>query len=35
MDTAVWNVAALLAALFSVTGLAKITQPRLEMAEGR
>lgn len=34
MDTAVWIVAALLAALFSVTGLAKITQPRLDMAEG-
>jgi len=35
MDTAVWIVAALLAALFLVTGLAKITRPRLEMAEGR
>jgi hypothetical protein len=34
MDTAVWIVAALLAALFLVTGLAKITQPRLKMAEG-
>ena len=34
MDTAVWIVAALLAALFLVTGLAKITRPRLEMAEG-
>ena len=34
MDTAVWIVAALLAALFLVTGLTKITQPRLKMAEG-
>jgi hypothetical protein len=34
MDTAVWIVAALLAALFLVTGLVKITQPRLRMAEG-
>jgi DoxX-like family len=34
MDTAVWIVAALLAALFLVTGVAKITQPRLKMAEG-
>ena len=34
MDTAVWIVAALLAALFLVTGLTKLTQPRLKMAEG-
>ena len=34
MDTAVWIVAALLAALFLVTGLTKFTQPRLKMAEG-
>ena len=34
MDTAVWIVAALLAALFLVTGLTKITQPRLKMAQG-
>src|SRR6187455_1331923 len=34
MDTAVWIAAALLAALFLVTGLTKITQPRLEMAGG-
>lgn len=34
MDTAVWIVAALLAALFLVTGLTKITQPRFKMAEG-
>ena len=35
MDTAAWIVAALLAALFLVTGHTKITQPRLKMAEGR
>ena len=34
MDTAVWIVVALLAALFLVTGLAKITQPRLKLADG-
>ena len=34
MVTAVWIVAALLAALFLVTGLTKLTQPRLKMAEG-
>jgi DoxX-like family len=34
MDTAVWIVAALLTALFLVTGLTKITQPRLKMAQG-
>jgi hypothetical protein len=34
MDTALWIVQALLAALFLVTGMTKLTQPRLKMAAG-
>jgi uncharacterized membrane protein YphA (DoxX/SURF4 family) len=34
MDTALWIVQALLAAIFLVTGMIKLTQPRLKMAAG-
>ena len=34
MDTALWIVQALLAALFLATGMTKLTQPRLKMAAG-
>lgn len=34
MDTALWIVQALLAALFLATGTIKLTQPRLKMAAG-
>jgi uncharacterized membrane protein YphA (DoxX/SURF4 family) len=34
MDTALWIVQALLAAIFLVTGIIKLTQPRLKMAAG-
>jgi uncharacterized membrane protein YphA (DoxX/SURF4 family) len=34
MNTAVWIVQVLLAAIFLVTGMIKLTQPRLKMAAG-
>jgi uncharacterized membrane protein YphA (DoxX/SURF4 family) len=34
METALWIVQALLAAIFLVTGMTKLTQPRLKMAAG-
>ena len=34
METALWIVQALLAAIFLVTGITKLTQPRLKMAAG-
>jgi uncharacterized membrane protein YphA (DoxX/SURF4 family) len=34
MDTALWIVQALLAAIFLGTGIIKLTQPRLKMAAG-
>jgi hypothetical protein len=34
MDTALWIVQALLAALFLATGMTKLTQPRVKMAAG-
>ena len=34
MDTALWIVQALLAAIFLITGLTKLTQPRAKMAAG-
>jgi uncharacterized membrane protein YphA (DoxX/SURF4 family) len=34
METALWIVQALLAAIFLVTGTTKLTQPRLKMAAG-
>ena len=34
MQTALWIVQALLAAIFLVTGMTKLTQPRLKMAAG-
>ncbi len=34
METALWIVQALLAAIFLVTGLTKLTQPRKKMAAG-
>jgi uncharacterized membrane protein YphA (DoxX/SURF4 family) len=34
MDTALWIVQVLLAAIFLVTGITKLTQPRLKMAAG-
>ena len=34
METALWIVQTLLAAIFLVTGTIKLTQPRLQMAEG-
>jgi uncharacterized membrane protein YphA (DoxX/SURF4 family) len=34
MDTALWIVQILLAGLFLTTGITKLTQPRLRMAEG-
>ena len=34
MGTALWIVQILLAGLFLITGLTKLTQPRLKMAEG-
>jgi hypothetical protein len=34
MDTMLWIVQTLLAALFLVTGMTKLTQPRLKMAAG-
>ena len=34
MDTVLWIVQILLAGLFLITGLTKLTQPRLKMAAG-
>jgi hypothetical protein len=34
METALWIVQALLAAIFLATGMTKLTQPRLKMAAG-
>jgi uncharacterized membrane protein YphA (DoxX/SURF4 family) len=34
METALWIVQGLLAAIFLVTGMTKLTQPRLKMAAG-
>lgn len=34
METALWIVQVLLAAIFLVTGMTKLTQPRLKMAAG-
>jgi hypothetical protein len=35
MNTALWIVQVLLAAIFLVTGMITLTQPRLKMAAGR